>query len=196
MEQPAPFRNSITILLLLIFSQCTFVKMQENTGFSMNEDSVQIRTQSGITHVNGNIYSGTLYALYPNSKDTIEIKNYLDGKEDGEWKQFYPNQKLRSIRYFKEGKKDGEYIAWWPNGVKKLDYFFVDGEYQGTCREWSPNDSLSKLSNYNAGHEEDEQRSWYDNGKIRSNYVIINGRRFGLLGTKNCTNVSDSVFKK
>jgi hypothetical protein len=38
------------------------------------------------------------------------------------------------------------------------------------------------------------QTWWYDNGKVKSNYRIIEGRRFGLLGTKNCINVSDSIF--
>ena len=48
--------------------------------------------------------------------------------------------------------------------------------------------------NYVKGHEEGSQKMYYDNGKIRSNYTIIAGRRYGLLGTKNCVNVADSVF--
>jgi antitoxin component YwqK of YwqJK toxin-antitoxin module len=50
--------------------------------------------------------------------------------------------------------------------------------------------------NYQKGHEEGEQKWWYDNGKIKANYIIKDGRRYGLLGTKNCINVSDSIFKK
>ena len=35
---------------------------------------------------------------------------------------------------------------------------------------------------------------FYNNGKVRSNYLVINGKRYGLLGTKNCVNVKDSIF--
>jgi antitoxin component YwqK of YwqJK toxin-antitoxin module len=47
--------------------------------------------------------------------------------------------------------------------------------------------------NYEAGIEVGQQRQWYDDGSVRSNYVMKNGRRFGLLGTKNCINVKDSL---
>jgi antitoxin component YwqK of YwqJK toxin-antitoxin module len=53
---------------------------------------------------------------------------------------------------------------------------------------------LIHLANYKNGQEEGTQKLWYDNGKIRANYVIKNGKRYGLLGTKNCINVSDSIF--
>jgi antitoxin component YwqK of YwqJK toxin-antitoxin module len=54
---------------------------------------------------------------------------------------------------------------------------------------------LVKQMNYLKGHEEGPQKWWYDNGKIKANYIIQDGRRFGLLGTKNCINVTDSIFK-
>jgi antitoxin component YwqK of YwqJK toxin-antitoxin module len=50
------------------------------------------------------------------------------------------------------------------------------------------------LAHFKDGQEEGSQKLWYDNGKIRANYVIIKGKRYGLLGTKNCKNVSDSIF--
>ena len=37
------------------------------------------------------------------------------------------------------------------------------------------------------------QQFWYNDGEIKSNYIIKNKRRYGLLGTKNCVNVSNSI---
>ena len=48
--------------------------------------------------------------------------------------------------------------------------------------------------NYKMGREFGSQKVWYLDGKIKSNYIIKNNRRYGLLGTKNCTNVSEEVF--
>ena len=53
---------------------------------------------------------------------------------------------------------------------------------------------LFHLATYKNGQEEGTQKMWYDNDKIRANYYIIDGKRYGLLGTKNCKNVSDSIF--
>lgn len=108
-------------------------------------------------------------------------------------KQIYPSGKIRELRYFENGKKVGDYKTWWENGKLQSHYVFKDDEYEGTCREWNENGILIREMNYHKGHETGSQKQWYDDGKVRSNYVIINGRRYGLLGTKNCINVSDSL---
>ncbi|MCX6338150.1 MAG: toxin-antitoxin system YwqK family antitoxin, partial [Bacteroidetes bacterium] len=66
--------------------------------------------------------------------------------------------------------------------------------YEGELSEWTFDGKLIHLAHYIDGQEEGSQKLWYDNGKIRANYVIIKGKRYGLLGTKNCKNVSDSIF--
>lgn len=109
-----------------------------------------------------------------------------------ESKQFYPSGKIRELRYFENGKKVGDHKTWWENGQVQSHYIFEDDEYEGTCREWNEHGALIREMNYHKGHESGSQKQWYDDGKVRSNYVIIKGRRYGLLGTKNCVNVSDS----
>ena len=53
---------------------------------------------------------------------------------------------------------------------------------------------LLRVSNYKNGYEHGQQKIWYPDGRIKSNYIIKNGRRYGLLGIKNCINVSDSII--
>ena len=47
---------------------------------------------------------------------------------------------------------------------------------------------------YENGYEKGVQKIWWPDGRIKSNYIIKNNRRYGLLGVKNCVNVSDSIF--
>lgn len=161
----------------------------------LNKNEQQILIKNGLLLINNTPFSGTLFTLFPNSYDTVTIENYLNGKEDGKWEKFYSSGKLRELRYFTNGQKTGQLTAWWENGNKQLQYFFAADEYEGTCKEWSETGFLNKIMNYKKGHEEGPQQWWYDNGKIKANYIIKDGRRYGLLGTKNCINVSDSVFK-
>ena len=187
MVQQVRFRNSVYIILLLLFSNCSSKeKNKEDKMRYVNTHDVSIKTALGITYVNDFAYSGTLFTLYANGSDTIEVKEFLNGKENGTWKQFYKNNQLKEIRYFENGKKTGWYFSWWENGNKKSNAQFLNDEYEGTLKDWSSEGKLIKEMNYHAGHESGSQKAWYENGKIKSNYTIINGRRYGLLGTKNC----------
>jgi antitoxin component YwqK of YwqJK toxin-antitoxin module len=191
MERPARFRSSVFIFLCVL--ACS--QEQRATLPFFQKEKVSSYSKGGIFYANDSIFSGTLYSFYPITKDTMEVVHYLNGKEHGTWKQFYPTGKRKEIRFFVNGKKQGEYKGWWENDKPKFEFHFRDDEYEGTCRSWNAVGILTQELNYVAGHEEGAQKAWYDNGKIKSNYVIKEGRRFGLLGTKNCKNVSDSIFR-
>ncbi len=192
MEHLVRFLSSLVVLSILLNS-CSNEKT--NLRF-VDQGKVSVKHSGGVAYVNDSVFTGVLYSLFPGRNDTLELSSFLNGHEHGTWKQFYPTGSLKEIRYFKNGKKQGEYKGWWENGSKKFIFQFADDEYNGTCYEWTDNGQLIHEANYIAGHEAGEQRAWYTNGKTRSNYTITNGRRYGLLGTKNCKNVSDSVFRK
>ena len=195
MEHQARFLNSgMLILLLMLFTGCKQPGKHAVEYKTINATSPGLKAVNGIIYCNDQLFNGTVFALFPNTNDTAAIMNFHNGKENGVWKKKYSKNSLEEIREFKDGKKIGEYMAWWPNGNKKLQYEFKDGEYEGSCYEWNESGQLTKHANYKAGYEDGLQQIFYDNGKIHSNFVVVNGRRYGLLGTKNCVNVSDSIF--
>ncbi len=198
MEHRALFRNSAIVFLLVSFS-CHQPGVQDEVNHStirLDKNDLRLRVENGLLLWDNSPFSGTLYSLDQNNVDTLSLSSYRSGWEHGEWKQFYEGGQLKERRFFNNGLKACEYVAWWPNGKKQLHYIFENGEYESTCREWNNEGTLIKLANYKKGYEEGLQQLWYDNGKVRANYVIKDGRRYGLLGTKNCINVSDSVFRK
>ena len=72
---------------------------------------------------------------------------------------------------------------------------FKNGEYNGTNRIWTKVGQIIEELNFENGQQVGSQKVWYIDGKIKSNYIIKNNRRYGLLGTKNCRNVSEEVFE-
>ena len=158
------------------------------------KSSLNITNNSDTILVDGKRYSGYLFQLHPNNIDTALSEGYYNGLQSGETKKWFTNKKLCEQRHYLEGKKNGKQVAFWENGNKKFEFIANDDAYQGEMKEWSIDGKLIHLANYKNGQEEGTQQLWYDNGKIRANYVIINGKRYGLLGTKNCKNVSDSIF--
>lgn len=162
---------------------------------AFNEENLHLQNIAGVAMENDQPFTGVVYSLLPNRKDTSIVMCFVDGKEDGEWRKYFSNGQLMERRHFADGKKVGTYAAWWPNGTQRLLYHFENGEYEGACKDWNEEGLLIAEMNYKAGHEEGPQKQFYNNGKVRANYIIKDGRRYGLLGTKNCVNVSDSIFK-
>jgi antitoxin component YwqK of YwqJK toxin-antitoxin module len=156
-----------------------------SANISINNDTIFLNTIK---------YSGYLYQLQSNNRDTILVEGYVNGLQNGISKKWFANNKLMEQRFYFNGKKNGTQLAFWENGNKKFQFTAKDDAYEGEMKEWKVDGKLIHLANYKNGQEEGTQKLWYDNGKIRANYVIIKGERFGLLGTKNCRNVSDSVF--
>ncbi|RNL55510.1 toxin-antitoxin system YwqK family antitoxin [Pedobacter jejuensis] len=182
--------------LLLLICSCKQNKSKEVNAISNTynlKSSLNIFIKNDTVYLNNLKYSGFLYELHAN-KDTVLLESYTDGLKNGIEIKWYSNKKLMEIRGYNDGKKNGKQTAFWQNGKKKFEFFAKDDAYQGELKEWNMDGKLIHLANYKNGQEEGAQKLWYDNGKIRANYVIINGKRYGLLGTKNCRNVSDSIF--
>lgn len=196
MAQRVRFRNSCTGLLLVLAACQNGPQTAPQPQARVNAATVSGGWVNGSMQVNGRPFSGMLFTLAPGSADTQTIACFSNGREHGIWQQFYPGGRLMETRRYHNGQKTGDYTAWWPHGRKRLHYRFANNEYEGLCEEWNEDGMLIKAMNYKQGHEEGLQQWWYNNGKIKANYVVTGGRRYGLLGTKNCVNVTDSIFNK
>lgn len=187
--------------MLLIFINSCYPKTENDKSLGDIKDkpyvlksSKNIITQNGIAFFNNKKFYGFLYELSLNEKDTLSIEEYNSGLLDGISKKWYHDNQLNEERFYLRGEKSGKQIAYWENGNKKFEFFAKNDAYEGEMKEWNFESKLIHLANFKNGQEDGTQKLWYDNGKIRANYVIVNGKRYGLLGTKNCVNVSDSVF--
>jgi hypothetical protein len=192
-----------SFFIAIIFFQCSSNEDNEASLFSKNSteishekmllfaaDNPQISFENAGVFYQGKPFSGTLFRLDSQTQDTLKIESYLKGNSHGKWIQYFPGHVLKEFRTFERGKKTGAFVQYFPTGKKQQAYYFQNDEYQGLASEWNERGVLIREMHYVAGHEEGSQKLFYDNGQIRANYVMKDGRRFGLLGTKNCVNVS------
>ena len=192
----------LSIVILLAYS-CTgnmstdsiYTNDLQVPSHFMLKSSHDISLKNDMAFFKKGTYDGYLYQLYPNGKDTLSMEGYVNGHLSGCNKKWFSNKQLMEVRYYSKGKKNGKQIAYWPNGYKRFEFVAKDDSYEGELQEWSQHGHLFHLANFVNGQEEGVQKMWYENGKIKANYVIMSGKRYGLLGTKNCKNVSDSIFK-
>ncbi|MHA8060364.1 toxin-antitoxin system YwqK family antitoxin [Aquirufa beregesia] len=186
--------TEVRVLFLSSILAAFLLSCQPKEEIQVNATQVKATWVAGRMTVAHEAFSGVLFQIYPNTTDTASIEHYVNGLEDGIWRKYYPSSQLYEIRAYDRGKKTGTYEAWWDNGKRMRVFEFENDEYQGICREWNEDGQLIKEMHYEKGHEQGAQKMFYDNGKIRSNYLVLEGRRYGLLGTKNCRNISEKVF--
>jgi antitoxin component YwqK of YwqJK toxin-antitoxin module len=194
------FRVSILVIFLLFFAckrnewkdQINFAEpVIPNIFLSQTDDKLSVKND--VVFYEGKEYSGFLI-LINESKDTLSRVGYFNGLLSGISRKSYPNKQLMEERHYLGGKKNGLQVSFWENGNKRFEFIAQNDAYEGEMKEWDVNGKLFHLAHFVHGQEEGVQKLWYDNGKIRANYIIIKGKRYGLLGTKNCKNVSDSIF--
>ena len=177
------------ILLIVLF--CTCNTTPSNKIFA-DRDTLTLVKKKGLYLYNDLHFSGTVFRL-DNNQDTLSIENYQEGLSHGIFKRFYPNNIIFEKRRYKYGKKEGVHLGYWENGSLAFAYNLKNDVYHGTLKEWTKSGQIIKSLNYLNGQESGHQQLWYNDGEIKSNYIIKNNRRYGLLGTKNCVNVSDSI---
>jgi len=167
---------------------------QETIILYRSVSAKDISVKQDVVYLDGALFSGMLYELEPETGDTVLLAAYHNGLLHGRVKKWYANGQLMEERSYSDGQKNGMQTGLWENGIPKFKFMAKADAYEGELKEWTVDGKLIHLANFKDGLEEGVQKLWYDNGKIRANYVIKNGRRYGLLGTKNCKNVSDSIF--
>ncbi|MEY3444268.1 MAG: hypothetical protein RLZZ519_2549 [Bacteroidota bacterium] len=156
-------------------------------------DSTALHTRQDTLFQDQVKFSGSVIALFPTTKDTAYVMPYQAGVLHGISRKWHRSGNLMEYREYANGKKNGPQISFWETGRPRFAFVAVNDGYEGELREWDAHGRLSHLGHFVDGQESGEQKMWYENGKIRSNYVMRNGRRYGLLGTKNCENVTDSI---
>lgn len=195
MERQGRQRINLLLGFLLFLFSCN--KVHENRNpYQYNTvlaKEVTYKPYKGKFYVNGERFSGSIYWTYPNN-DTLRVKRYCNGVKEGQWSRYYSNGSLEEVRFYRNGKKEGKQIGYFPSGKIHFITFFENDLYEGNAKAWTIQGRLIKDQNYHLGKENGAQKVWYDNGKVKANYIIKEGRRYGLLGTKNCINVSNEAF--
>ena len=189
MEHPELSVNKLLLVVLIIFFRCGI----EEQPYMIYEKDKSLNLFAKQVTFNNKIFSGSIYNTN-SSNDTISLGKYKNGYKHGEWKKFYSNGALKEKRFYKNGLKEGVYNGFYKDGSKNFVFIFENGEYNGTNRIWAYGGQIIEELNFKKGQQYGSQKVWYLDGKVKSNYIVKNKRRYGLLGTKNCTNVSEEVF--
>jgi antitoxin component YwqK of YwqJK toxin-antitoxin module len=110
------------------------------------------------------------------SRDNIYlIKKFL--KKDGEYEEFYSEEEGGGIKLkycMKNGSLHGEYKEFYPNGKIKQETSYTNGIQDNDYKVWCENGQQFVEGKING-----ENIQWYENGNIMNKYTRLNGKLEG-----------------
>ncbi|MBL4587628.1 MAG: toxin-antitoxin system YwqK family antitoxin, partial [Flavobacteriales bacterium] len=98
-------------------------------------------------------------------------------------KEFYPSNKLRSVRTFVDSIPHGKSTEYYENGFKEQQGSFNHGKKDGEWREWYKNGKLWSLSFYKNGVPNGRYEDYDMNGGKVEEGVLLNGVPSGPIKT-------------
>ena len=110
--------------------------------------------------------NGLYYEKFTNEpftgKTTGRIqKNYINGKFEGEWLEYYENGQLKIKRNYKDDKLEGESLWYHKNGQLESKGNFKDDKKEGEWLHYRSNGKLWRKYYYKDG-KKDGNWTWYD----------------------------------
>ena len=97
---------------------------------SKEVNSVELDHRKDLVYIKGSdsAYTGIQVSFYENDKSGLKLmeRNFMNGKKDGVWTQWWDNGLKWSISTYKDGKADGLFVEWHPNGQKENEINYKD----------------------------------------------------------------------
>ena len=94
---------------------------------------------------------GTWQAFAEDGQRPLWERNFKAGEPHGEWINYFPDGKKRSVETFVAGKRDGTIKSWYENGQVSLEGTFRDGKRHGTFRTFGQGGAVRDQSKWENG---------------------------------------------
>ena len=137
-------------------------------GFNLNAQVFvdQIINHSGLIYYNGSPYSGVVIDMYPNKHHKLE-SNYLNGKLNGKYTEWFDNGKVKISENYIAGKQDGKYIKYYENGNKNCECNFkLGGIWDSDTIAWYEDGKKKFEGKYHEGYKDGDFINYNESGKI------------------------------
>jgi hypothetical protein len=174
--------------IVILLTSCTQEKANKETN---NLPSAESIIQSAVDSVatdpipigaNQETYDDTpgLVRAIVNNGTAISLQgNYLNGKREGIWSEFYPNGLLKSATSYINGIREGLYVELNQSGQMTKRFFYHNNIRHGEYKEFNYS-TVKEERMYNMGKLEGLVKVYYDGGKIMEEGAYQNGLRDGV----------------
>lgn len=163
--------KNIFINIILIFITLTTQAQAKKT---------ELENRNGIYYEIGKDipFTGQSYAFYTKNKKK-SFTQYVDGKLNGEMKNWYPNGETQVYGEMFKGKKHGVWTAWFSNGNKLREGTYKNNKEEGVFTWWYEDGNIKKKGLYQNGITNGQWTWYFSNGEKESEGNLLNNKNIG-----------------
>lgn len=104
-----------------------------------------------------------------------------EGLRHGQWKEFYPNGKVRAEGTYTQGKRTGDWLFYYPQGsLEQQGSFNSEGKTHGSWKWYYPGGQLLRVENYRDGLRDGTMTEYTPEGLILSSGDFIDDKEEGF----------------
>ncbi len=111
----------------------------------------------------------------------VEEGDYVSGKKEGIWKQYWNNGKVKSEITYKGNLQMGYAKIYYKNGTVSEEGIWLNGKWEGNYKYYYENGQVSHDWNFVGGKREGVQKYYFENGQINYDGEWKNGAENGVL---------------
>jgi antitoxin component YwqK of YwqJK toxin-antitoxin module len=166
------------IVLAAVLASLGGVWNYVQTPLTIESTSAEIARQTEQVYFRGKPFTGIEIERYANG-EIYKKMNYVDGRLEGESREFHFSMHPRATWNYHHGLKSGRQLGWYAEGPKRFEQNFTAGVLNGEQIEWHLNGHIFQRLFYVDGVQT-ERKILFPHGEIFSNYRIYDQRKYGL----------------
>jgi antitoxin component YwqK of YwqJK toxin-antitoxin module len=127
-----------------------------------------------------NGYQDGQYKEYTENNVLVASETWVQGVKQGPYSYYFPNGAIKNSGNFNNGKLDGEIIGYYPNGVKQYAAFYSNGVRNGSNQTWFTNGNKEQSATFVNDVPDGDVYAWYPDGLPRYQIRYSMGVRNGM----------------
>ena len=144
-----------------------FLSLNVSAYYAQTKDSINVTDATDKKQGKWIIYGKTYHKINYADDQKVEEGMYTDGKKTGIWKEYYPNNVLKSKITYENGRPNGYAIMYHDNGKIKEEGLWQMARWVGEYKLYYDNGQVQQEFKFTAGGKrEGEQKYYYESGQL------------------------------
>ena len=155
-------------LMIITFAICLFAACG-STQQSESDKKVlmhELEDRGGVAYLPkaDKPFTGSVYAYFSDGKTVYLKSDFVDGKQHGEYVEYFQDGQISYKYNFKDGIEDGEWVWYNKNGSVQKKENYKDGQLHGEWITYFDNGQIRVKGQYENGEEVGEWFQWDEEG--------------------------------
>jgi antitoxin component YwqK of YwqJK toxin-antitoxin module len=170
------------IITLLFFFFISSLSLNAQTfELGANGDTINVTDASGQRQGYWRIKNAEKNLPGYEPEQVVEEGKYINGKKEGVWKQYFPNDKLKSEITYVNNIPNGYSKFYYKNGNISEEGIWKINKWDGSYKYYYENGQIAYDWNFLNGKREGKQKYYYENGQVHYDGEWSGGQENGVL---------------